>query len=171
MKKPLLIALLAAAILVGSGGPSFSGHAHAATRTQAHAQLFDKTRFLLHMGAAFYAFHHWIYAPYKQHAFDSGAPHRTKDLVKAGIAALFAAHEVHVAYGIAKGSNSKTLQLLVAPINKLGSTLTTAGADFKSGKFSSATMNSMTGSVNYIGSTAAKGGYGIKDIATHIPGL
>ncbi len=177
MKKYLLtmtlIAALAASVLVPSFGGNASAAGPAVQHTQAHAALFDKTRFLLHMGAAFYAFHHFIYAPFRAHAFASGASHRTSSIVKAGIAALFAAHEVKVAYGIAKGSNSATLKLLVAPINKLAGTFSTAGSTFKSNPsgYSDTAVNSMNGSVNYIGSTAGKGGYGIKDVVTHIPGL
>src|SRR5579872_2519868 len=40
--------------------------------------LFDKTRFATDLGVAFYAFHHWVFAPYRQGAFSSGASHRTK---------------------------------------------------------------------------------------------
>lgn len=170
VKTRLLAGIFLTALLVGLFTTSAPG-AQAAPVSRPTAPLFDKTRFLLHMGAAFYAFHHWIYAPYRAHSFDKGASGRTKALVKAGIAALFAAHEVHVAYGIAQNSNSKTLKLLVAPINKLGNTFASAGTAFKSGQFSSTAVNSMNGSVNFIGSTAAKGGYGIKDVATHIPGL
>ena len=177
MKKRLLtvtlIAALAASVLLPSFGGTATAAAPAVSRTQAHAALFDKTRFLLHMGAAFYAFHHFIYAPFRAHAFASGASHRTSAIVKAGIAALFAAHEVKVAYGIAQGSSSPTLQKLVAPINKLAGTFSTAGSTFKNNPsgYTDTAVNSMNGSVNYIGSTAQKGGYGIKDLVTHIPGL
>ena len=177
MKKQVLAITLLAALAASALAPSFGGSAQAAApavrQAQAHAALFDKTRFLLHMGLAFYAFHHFIYTPFRAHAFASGASHRTSSIVKAGIAALFAAHEVKVAYGIAKGSNSATLKALIAPIDKLAGTFASAGATFKNnpGAYTDTPVNSMNGSVNYIGSTAQKGGYGIKDVVTHIPGL
>lgn len=177
MKKQFLALTLVAALGMSVFAPSFGGSANAAApavrHAQAHAAFFDKTRFLLHMGVAFFAFHHFIYEPFKAHAFSKGAPHRTSSIVKAGLAALFAAHEVKVAYGIAKGSSSPTLRKLVSPISKLASTFSSAGTKFKNNPstYSDSAVNSMGGSVNYIGSTASKGGYGIKDIVTHIPGL
>jgi hypothetical protein len=74
------------------------------TNAQGKAQLacagkihFAKTKFLLHAGLAFGAFHRYILKPYQAGALKKGAPGRTKALVKAGAAALFAYHELKVA--------------------------------------------------------------------------
>jgi len=61
--------------------------------------LFDKTRFVGDLGVAYFCFHHWVYAPYKAGAFASGAPHRTKALIKGGAALLFAINRVKAATG------------------------------------------------------------------------
>ncbi len=55
---------------------------------------FAKTKFVIHVGLAFGAFHRYIYDPYKAGAFRAGAGGRTKALLKAGAAALYAAHEL-----------------------------------------------------------------------------
>src|SRR3954464_14124626 len=58
---------------------------------------FAKTKFLLHTGLAFGAFHRYILKPYRAGAFQKGAPGRTKALVKASAAGLFAYHQLKVA--------------------------------------------------------------------------
>jgi hypothetical protein len=155
-------------VLFASTAPTY-----AAPRTHAHAALFDKTRFLLHMGLAFGAFHHWVYKPYKAHAFSKGASGRTKTIIKAALASLFAAHEVKKAYDIAKGSSSPTLQKLVAPIAKFNTALSNLGNKLKKNpaSYTDALVNNANGPANLISSEASKGGYGIKDIVTSSLGL
>ena len=55
---------------------------------------FAKTRFVLHAGLAFGAFHRYIYKPYRQGAFRSGAPGRKRAIAKALVAAAFTYHEI-----------------------------------------------------------------------------
>ena len=88
-------------------------------------------------------------------------------------AALFAVHELKVAYGIANGSHSATLHALVSPINKLIALLQAAGSKFKSNPsaYSDATVNGLNSSAGLLGTAASKAGYGIKDVTTPIPGL
>src|SRR5580704_13255761 len=105
MKKRLIICALALSLFVGMMRPAYA--------------LFDKTRFVAHMGAAFFAFHHWVWKPYKNGEFASGAPHRTKALLKGGAALLFAVHEVKVSEDIAHKSDSPLLHKLVAPIDAM----------------------------------------------------
>ena len=136
--KLAMLGLLAALLLAVS--PSFMGHTSAAvpaapvaTSAQTHAAFLDKTRFLLHAGAGFYAFHHFVWARYKNGGFSTGDAHRKSNIVKAALALLFAYHEFKVAYNIADKSNSKTLQLLAAPLNKLGGAVNTVYARLKGG--------------------------------------
>ena len=58
---------------------------------------FAKTKFVLHSGLAFGAFHRYIYKPFKEGKFRSGAPGRRRTFVKAGLAGAFAYHELRVA--------------------------------------------------------------------------
>ena len=47
---------------------------------------FAKTKFVLHMGLAFGAFHRYVYKPWKSGSFSSGAKGRVKAILKAGTA-------------------------------------------------------------------------------------
>jgi hypothetical protein len=176
MKKRLLVVTLATALLAGVIAPTFTGSAHAAapaaTHSRAHTAFLDKTRFLLHVGLAYFAFHHWIYNPYKAHAFAKGASGRTKAIIKAGIAALFAVHQLKVAYGIAKSSHSATLHALISPISKFMAALQAAGSRFKSNpnSYSDAVVNGLNGDAGSLSSAASKAGANIKDVPATVPG-
>src|SRR5690349_14945605 len=126
MKSRLITLALIATLLAGVVAPSFAGRASAAAPAapaasgmQSHAAFLDKTRFLAHVGAAYYAFHHWVYTPYKNGAFKSGTPGRVTAIAKAALALAFSYHELKVAYDIANKSSSKTLHALVKPLNVL----------------------------------------------------
>ena len=134
MKKQVLALALITALLTSVLAPALAPTSEAAalsTRTHTHGAILDKTRFVLHLGFAYYAFHHFVYARFHhklvaadgtvsyENQFAKGYPHRTANLVKAAIALLFTAHELKVAYDIANKSNSATLHALVKPLNLL----------------------------------------------------
>ena len=180
MKGRILALVFALVIVLGLCAP-LSTHAQAqgTTRVSAasaqvtvasRAQLFDKTRFLLHAGAAFYAFHHFVYKRYQQGGFAANASGRKGNFVKAAIALVFAYHELHVAYGIANGSSSKTLHLLVAPINKVLSLFDAEKTKLTNGNYSDSDLTNLNSSVTSLGSTASSAGYGIKDVTVPVPG-
>ena len=137
-----LVALCCVAVLVlaGCGGSSSSSSASAAsagtaaaTATGSGSTSLPTTKFVLHAGLAFGAFHHWIYKPVKAGALKHPFEHKLA-LIKAGLAALFVTHELRLAVGDAK--QSKVLKPVVAPL--------TAAADKLAGL-----KNSITGgSVN-----------------------
>jgi hypothetical protein len=168
---------LLAALLLAVVSPSFAGRtsaavpaAPAATATQSHPAILDKTRFLLHAGAGFYAFHHFVWARYKNGGFSASDPHRKSNIVKAALALLFAYHEFKVAYGIAYKSNSKTLHALIAPLNQLGGAVNTVATKLKGGQYSDADIESLNDNINSFGKVSASDGYTIKDRAVSIPG-
>src|ERR1700722_7352591 len=115
------------------------------------AQAFlDKTRFVAHLGVAYFCFHHWVVKPYEEHQFDAGAPHRTATIVKAGVALLFAVHEVRVAQRIALLSKDPLLHKLSGEAIALTTAFATIGDRFKSGQFSPndvQTLKSVTGTL------------------------
>jgi hypothetical protein len=167
--------ILAAALLAACLIPFGAQRTYAAPATRTHAaapsHFFDKTRFVLHMGLAYYAFHHWVINVYKSGGFKSGSSHRVGNIVKAGIATLFAYHEVKTAYDIANKSSSKTLHALVAPLNALMGEANKVGTSLKKGNYSDSDVSALTNSVSSFGTDAAKAGYGIKDVPIKIPGL
>jgi hypothetical protein len=125
--------------------------------TQAHAAAFDKTRFVAHLAVSAFLIH-YIYKKYKEGKL--GRLHIFTD-IKAAAAALIAYHELKVAYGIAKGSNSKTLQALVAPINALTSTAGTLASKLKRGDTSQ--ISAANSQESTLSSVAGQNGFSYKD--------
>ena len=80
-----------------------------------------KTKFVLHMGLAFGAFHRYIYKPYKAGSFQSGAPRRIRTFLKAAGSAAVVVHELRIAKADAEAD--PTLCKLVAPLDSLDSKL------------------------------------------------
>jgi hypothetical protein len=95
----VLVALALFAAACGSGAKvSTTTNAQGKTTLACSGRVhFAKTKFVLHAGLAFGAFHRYILRPYRAGALRQGTPGRTKALVKAGAAALFAYHELKVA--------------------------------------------------------------------------
>jgi len=171
MKNKLIVLGLVAVLATGTLAPSFAGRAGAAVRTApvaAHVHsnpaFLEKTRFLAHMGFGFWAFHHFVIAPYQQHAFSAGSPHRITAFVKAGVATLFAYHEVKVSIDLANKSNSATLHALVAPLNALGAQMSALGNKFHGGQGSEQDVYGLNSSVNSFSQTAHTNGVNITDI-------
>lgn len=130
----------------------------------------DKTRFVAHLGVAYFCFHHWVWKPYEAGAFASGAPHRTAAIVKGGAALLFAVHEVRVAERIAQKSKDPLLQKLDAGASNLMSSFDTIGTKLKSGQFDPKDIENLNGLTTSYGSTAAADGATIKDVPAAVPG-
>jgi len=179
MRKNFIVLTLLVALLASVALPGFSGTAGAAApaaapaaaHVQSHAAIFDRTRFLVDMGIAVFAFHHFVYKRYQAGDFKKGAKGRGRYIIEAGLALAFAYYEVHKAYNIAKGSNSKTLHALIAPINKLGSEFNKLGAKFHGGSYSDSDVNSLNSATNGVQSQSSKAGYKIIERSFPIPGL
>jgi hypothetical protein len=107
-----------------SSAPGTSASASAAPGAacqQVGSVNFDKTKFTLHAGLAFGAFHHFIYAPYK-----AGTLHGVVALAKAGPAGLFTVHELKLAK--ADAESSPTLCHLAAPFDKASAAISSSPA-------------------------------------------
>jgi len=79
---------------------------------------FAKTKFVLHTGLAFGAFHRYLYKPFQAGTFRSGAHGRITAFVKAGVAALFIKREVRLASEDAK-ANPTLCKLIAAPLQAI----------------------------------------------------
>ncbi len=174
MARKFILAGLLVTLLTAMVAAPLTGRASAATPTdhvagvsQSHPAFLDKTRFLLHMGAAYFAFHHWVWAPYKKGSFASGAKGRTAAIVKAGVATLFAYHEMKVSYDIAKKSNSATLHAIIKPLDALVAAANNLGNSLKSGNFQASSVKDFNSAANSIGKAVG----GIPDRSVPIPGL
>jgi len=95
-----------------------------------------KTKFALHAGLTFGTFHRYLYKPFKAGSFSSGAKGRVAALVKAGVTALFDAHEIRVATEDVK-ANPTLCRVIAAPLRELASTLDGVGSQIKGGDTSS----------------------------------
>lgn len=155
-KRVVLSTALVFAMLVGAFAPA--------------SAFLDKTRFLAHLGVAYFVFHHWVMHPYQQGAFAQGAPHRTAAIVKGGVALLFAVHEIHVSEKIAQKSKDPLLQKLDAGIAGLENTFASVGQRMKSGQFNPQDVSSLGSQTGAVDSTAAANGAQIKDVPVAIPG-
>jgi hypothetical protein len=123
-----------------------------------------KTRFLLHAGLGIGAFRHFVYTPFKAGKFNKGQKGRTKAMVVAGAATLFAFHELKTAKGFAEAD--KTLCKLVAPIDKLTASMPGLGSGLKSGKLDSNGISTTATNVASLKGSSTKLG---SPITEHVP--
>ena len=99
---------------------------------------FAKSRFVLHTGEAFGAFHRYLYKPYQAGSFRKGSPGRIKAFVKAGAAALFIKRQVRLATEDVK-ANPTLCKAVAAPLAKVGDTISGAVSKLKGGDASGIT--------------------------------
>ena len=100
----VFVVTLASVAFVGCGSSSGSSAvSESSSKAQPGAcptentKTFAKTKFVLHSGLAFGAFHRYLYKPFKAGTFKKGADGRFRAFVKAGLAALFVKREVRLA--------------------------------------------------------------------------
>ncbi len=164
-----IIAVLAVSLAAcgSSGSSSTSGAgAAAAAGSSTSTTHFAKTKFVLHAGLAFGAFHRWIYKPAK--AGELSHPFRHPLVAtKAALAAAFTYHELKLA--LADAQANPTLSKLVAPITALQNKLHGVESSVKSGGTSASDASSLDGAVSSIKSQSAAGGQPIAEQAPANP--
>ncbi len=165
MKNTIFVLVLMAGLATGVAAPQAAGHASAAaiapsTAVSSHPAAFDKTKFVFHLGAAYYAFHHFVYNPYKAGTLNRN--HKV-NLVKAGLALAFAYHEVHTAYTLAQGSHSRTLHLLTLPMSALANRFQALKSKISGGTYSAGDMSGLNSQANGFQSLAGRTGYSFHD--------
>jgi hypothetical protein len=148
MSRPRRIVPVALIVVLALGvsacGSTTSTSSNGGATTSQSTTSFAKTKFVLHAGLAFGAFHHFIYKPYK-----SGGLHGF-GLIKAGLAGLFAYHEVKLA--LADAQSSPLLRKLVAPLTALQGKLQDLGTKLKGGNVDQAAIESTN---TQVGTTSA----------------
>lgn len=124
---------------------------------------FAKTKFVLHTGLAFGAFHRYLYKPLRAGTFTtSGAIHRVVAIAKGGAAALFIKREVRLAIEDVK-ANPTLCNTLAAPLTNLSDTISGAVSKLKGGDTSGLTAAEQ--GISSIESAATKGGAAITEDA------
>jgi hypothetical protein len=161
----LVTSLLVLGLFVAGCGSSSSTSSSASasgassTSTSPNVGRLPTVKFVLHAGLAFGAFHRWIYKPLKNGTFSGGLFKHKVALVKAGLAGLFAYHELKIALQDAQASHK--LARLVAPITALGAKLKSIGDSAKAGHFDESTINSANGDVTSLSGLAKQAGVSI----------
>ena len=125
-----------------------------------------KTKFVLHAGLAFGAFHRWIYKPFKAGYFAHPLSHKVT-LIKAGLATAFVVHELKLALHDAQAD--PTLSKLVAPITAIQNKLNGAASSIKSGKVDASTLDSANSTISSITSQAQSAGQSITEQSPALP--
>lgn len=159
----LSVMAVVALALTGCGASSSSSTARAgaggATTTSGHVN-FAKTKFVLHAGLAFGAFHRYIYKPYRAGDFRHPTFHKLA-VIKAALAAGFVYHELKLALHDAQ--SSPTLSKLVAPITALDNRLHGLGGALRGGD--TGQLSSDNGSIGQVEGQSAHAGQPIQEQA------
>jgi hypothetical protein len=164
--RRLTVFLLCIALIGGvAAGCGSSKSKTTGTTASSKTIHFATAKFALHAGLAFGAFHRYIYKPFKAGDFAHPSTHKAA-LVKGGLAALFAVHEIKIAAQDAR--SSKVLSKLGAPIAALETKLGSLGTDLKAGRSNGSLIQSTNTDVTSIGSQSAASGTTIKE---HAPPL
>jgi hypothetical protein len=155
------IAVLAPAGCGSSSSTSkTSSAAPAASATSSSSTSLPTAKFVLHAGLAFGAFHHFIYSPIKSGVLKDPLAHKLT-LVKAGLAALFVAHELRLAVDDAK--QSTVLKPVVAPLTAAASKLDGLKSSITGGSVSPSDVDGINAQLSQAGQTAKSAGASIKE--------
>ena len=119
-----------------------------------------KTKFLLHAGLAFGAFHRWIWKPARSGELRHPLRHPLT-AAKAALAATFVYHELKLA--LADAQASPTLSKLVAPITALQNRFHNLSGSVKSSGASASDADGLDSAVSSIKGQAAAAGQPITE--------
>ncbi|MGH3856156.1 MAG: hypothetical protein ACRDR6_22245 [Pseudonocardiaceae bacterium] len=114
---------------------------------QVQSASFDKTKFVLHAGLGFGAFHHFIYKPFKAGEFSSGSRGRLGRLVRAGLATAFTVHELRLAKQDAE-ANPTLCRDIAAPLEAAAAKLEGLSGPIRSGQVSGSDLDQVNTSVD-----------------------
>ena len=170
-----LVAILLIATALGAAGcgnstktvSSTGSNGQVTTQTVPNVH-FAKTKFLLHTGLAFGAFHRYIYKPLRAGALRRGAPGRVRVLLKGAAATIFIVHELRLAHDDALSSD--LLRPLANKIDAAGSAIGRLAGGLKSGAVNPAEILSASGAVDALGGASRTLGAGVKDISSSVGG-
>ena len=139
-----------------AGAPSPAACPTAATRK------FAKTRFIANAGLAAGAFKRYIYSPYREGTFKSGAAGRKRAIVKAAAAGLFTLDQLRRAK--ANINADPTLcRSLRAPAEKLSAIISGLVAKLKRGQVDPTDLAAGAGGIEGFRKTAGSAGAAFKD--------
>lgn len=119
------------------------------------ATSFARTKFLLHAGLAFGAFHRYLWKPYRAGTFGKGAGGRLTAFVKGGLAALFVKREVRLASEDVR-ADPTLCHAVAAPLASIGNGVQGAVDRLKGGDASG--LNGVDSAITSAENGASEGG-------------
>lgn len=144
-----------------STGSAATTSASSGTSTSGSTSIhLAKTKFVLHAGLAFGAFHRWIYKPLKAGELAHPLSHKAT-VVKAALAAGFVVHELKIALRDAQAD--PTLSKLVSPITDIQNKLSGTASSIRSGHPDTSSLDSVNGTIGQIHSQASSAGQPITE--------
>jgi hypothetical protein len=157
----------AAGAPAGTPGTSGQPGAYGQTATPAtcptkRERKFVKTRFLTNAGLAAGTFRRYIYRPFKDGAFNSGAPKRKRSIAKAAAAAIFSFDQLRRARANAQ-ADPTLCKVLLGPIDKLSASMKDLHGKFKGGQADPAEIGSVETGIDGFHKEAAGAGAGFQD--------
>jgi hypothetical protein len=120
-----------------------------------NTKSFAKTKFVLHSGLAFGAFHRYLWKPYKANTFQKGSKGRIGAFVKGGLAALFIKREVRLASEDVK-ANPTLCKAIAAPLGQIGNSVQSAFDKLKGGDASG--LTNVNNSISSVEGSSSKDG-------------
>jgi len=143
-----------------AGGSASADASSATDCPTSNTTSFAKSKFLLHAGLAFGAFHRYLYKPYQAGTFKSGAHGRTLAFVKAGAAALFIKREIRLTSEDVQ-ANPTLCKVIGQPLRTVGDKVQAAVDGLKGGDVS--TITALEGAVQSVKSKASSSGAAIQE--------
>ena len=164
--RSVALTLTLAMGVLGFAGPApaairAESAAPAAACSQSGKHLLSKTRFLLHAGIGFGAFHRYMYKPLKNGGFSAGSQGRTKAFLKAAGSVAVVIRELKQAKKFAE--SDPTLCKLAAPLDDLSNKITGLESKLKDGSASAADLESANNAISQISSQSASAGATVKE--------
>ena len=164
------VLLLSLALVAGGCGSSKSSSSSSAPSGASGASSSKsvsapKTKFVIHAGLAFGAFHRYIYKPVKAGDLHNLRQHKAA-LIKGAIAAGFVYHELGLA--LKDAQSSPTLRKVVAPVTALQARMHSLGPQLRNGTASPSAVNQDNSSISSIKGQSSSAGQPVTEQAPHI---
>jgi hypothetical protein len=128
----------------------------------AHTRKFAKTRFITNAGLAAGAFKRYIYSPYRNGTFKSGAKGRKRAIAKAAAAGLFTLDQLRRAKANAQ-ADPTLCKMLAAPLANLSATMKGMTEKLRRGDADPTSIGAASGALEQTRGTAGTAGAGFKD--------
>lgn len=123
---------------------------------------FAKTRFVTNAGLAAGAFHRYIYKPFRNGAFNSGAHGHRRAMAKAALAGAFALDQLRRAKNNVQ-ANPRLCRTLSAPMSRLSSSISGTTDNMRRGRADPSQITSTSGALEGFRSDAGRAGAGFND--------